>query len=226
MSAEKSKNTWEKNVYGAGLQLNLWAYPEVLGPLKRVLADWAFDRRPKLLEVGSGAGNNLLALAQMGFETHGVEISKTANLFAKNRFNAAGLEVFLSECSMSELPFSDGEFDFVLDRGAVTHVPKTETPAALAEISRVLSRSGTFFSYNLFGDEHPDIEFGVALDNGSYDSFSEGQFQAVGVTTFFSEEEISKLFSIFDGVEIFRTRKLNGPKVTMDFFEVVATAQS
>ncbi len=205
MTISSSSVDWDKDIYAKGQQLNLWPYTSVVSAFYRHKAQWAKDRPPKVLEIGCGAGNNLWALADMGFEVFGVEQSKTAVRFATERLSSLGFTSSIEVGLMTELPFDDQSFDFVLDRGGMTQVPINQVPKVSAEVHRVLRSPGVFHSFTLFGENHPGRKLGTLLENGSYDQFTDGYFKVVGLTSFFSHESLKELFGQFDHLTISKT---------------------
>ena len=65
-----------------------------------------------ILEVGCGGGNNMLFLAQEGFNAFGIDGSNRALDVAKKRFSAAGLKATFINGDFTDLPFEDNFFDF------------------------------------------------------------------------------------------------------------------
>lgn len=204
MGRENSSVDWEADVYAEGKQMNIWPFSDVVSAFHRELKDWKLDRPPRVLEVGCGAGNNLWALASIGYESFGVDIAPSAISFAKSRFEELGLKVNLSISTMRELSFEDKFFDFVLDRAAITQVSLDEVPECVDEIHRVLAEAGKLYSFGLFGENHSGRSLGELQPNGSYDNFSGGIFASVGLTTFFSQSTIATSFSSFSKLDVSR----------------------
>ncbi len=216
MGRENSSVDWEKDIYSKGEQLNLWPYPEVISAFHNEMVAWSQGRAPRVLEVGCGAGNNLWALATLGFQAFGTDISHSAISFGKKRFSKLGQKIELYEAGMRDLPFENGFFDFVLDRAAITQVSMDEIPDCLVEIQRVLDDNGKLYSFGLFGDRHSGRFLGKLQANGSYDNFSGGVFAKVGLTSFFNRDTIPKIFSNFSHLEIGR-KTIETP--SEEFFE-------
>lgn len=223
MGRENSSVDWELDVYSQGKQLNHWPFSDVVSAFYLERALWDKAWQPRVLEVGCGAGNNLWALAELGFQCYGIDISQSAISYGTKRLEDLGLEVNLLEGTMINLPFEDKFFDFVLDRAAVTQVARDEVSKCLHEVHRTMKVGGKLYSFGLFGDDHSDREFGQLQSNGSYDNFSQGVFARVGLTSFFSESELQSLFTDFSNLEITRNSKerLGGAKFVE--YSVVAT---
>ena len=193
---------WESDIYAKGDQLNLWPFTEVVSVMYRELSRWSLSRPPRVLEIGSGAGNNLWALASAGFDCFGIDPSQSAVAFARSRFDSLGLQGSFQIAKGQDLPFIDEFFDFVIDRAAICQIPRIEIPRVLNEALRVMAPGAAFYSFGLFGSNHSDAKFGQLTESGSYDNFSKGIFSGVGLTTFFDRPLISELFSQFESLEV------------------------
>lgn len=91
----------------------------------------------RFLDVGCGAGALLEVATGLGWETQGVEISKTAVEFMRNR----GLKVF--EGSLEEAGFPDGHFDVITCTEVIEHV--TDPKSLINQMSRILSPKGVLW---------------------------------------------------------------------------------
>ena len=91
----------------------------------------------KVLEVAPGPGYCAIELAKLGnYEIVGLDISKTFIEIASVNATKAGMRVDFRRCNVSDMPFSDETFDFVLCRAAYKNF--TEQKRALQEMYRVL----------------------------------------------------------------------------------------
>lgn len=214
----KSTVDWEQDIYRAGRQLNRWPYTEVVSALSRRRSAWPASDRPSILEIGFGAGNNLWFLAEAGFAVSGIEYSSTAVAHAEQRLQELGFDADLHVGNLKTLPYENGVFDFVLDRGALTQNLHDDVRAAAKEIHRVLVPGGELLSFTLFGEEHPDRRFGTEVAPGTSDHFTDGYFQTVGLTSFFSEAAIRQLFDMFAVISVSRTRiERDGAQVSEEY---------
>jgi SAM-dependent methyltransferase len=110
----------------------------------------AFDgyRGKQVLEVGCGAGTDLVRFARGGAVVTGVDIAPSAIALARQNFAQQGLPADLREADGERLPFAAESFDLVYAHGVVQYTPD---PAALvAECHRVLRPGGeaVFQVYN------------------------------------------------------------------------------
>lgn len=219
---EGSTVDWEQDIYGAGLQLNRWPYSEVVSAFSRRRSAWSLPETPRVLEIGFGAANNLWFLAEAGYEVSGIEYSSTAVTHARERLGLLGLPADLRVGDLKELPFEDGSFDFVLDRGALTQNLHADVRVAAEEIHRVLTPGGELLSFTLFGEEHPDRRFGKEVAPGSSDHFTDGYFRTVGLTSFFTAAVLRDLFDMFSAVTVERTRTETEGILMSDAYSLVA----
>ena len=110
----------------------------------------AFDgyRGRSVLEVGCGAGVDLVRFARGGAEVTGVDLAPSAIDLARANFEQQGLHAKLEVADGEHLPFPDNSFDFVFAHGVVQY---TADPRRLVEeCRRVLTPGGeaVFQVYN------------------------------------------------------------------------------
>jgi arsenite methyltransferase len=97
----------------------------------------------RVLDLGCGAGTDLLVAAAMVGETGSATgIDMTPEMLAKAGRAAAemGLEVTLIEGEIESLPFDDGSFDVIISNGVIDLIPNKD--AVFSEIYRVLAPGG------------------------------------------------------------------------------------
>lgn len=96
----------------------------------------------RVLDIGCGAGRNLIFLAREGFEVHGLDSSKEALRICRERLAAEGLRAALVEADMGAIPYPDGFFDAAIAIAALYHNTLEGIRRAIAEIHRVLREGG------------------------------------------------------------------------------------
>jgi cyclopropane fatty-acyl-phospholipid synthase-like methyltransferase len=100
---------------------------------------WVYDNvRPgaRVLDLGCGAGM-LALLKRKGVTLAGVDLSSECALAARrNGYDTA------SRADLTQLPFADASFDYVVSLDVIGHVGFEEKDAVLAEIRRVLRPDG------------------------------------------------------------------------------------
>lgn len=89
----------------------------------------------KILDVGCGAGYFLAVAKENGWGTHGIEVSKIAASYAREKF---GIDVFVGE--LREAGYPDEYFDVVTLWHVLAHLP--DPSETLAEVNRVLKKDG------------------------------------------------------------------------------------
>jgi SAM-dependent methyltransferase len=112
------------------------------------LVDFAGYRGKRVLDVGCGAGTDLLRFAKGGAIVTGVDISSSAIDLARANFAQQGIEADLRVADGERLPFEDGTFDLVYAHGVVQYTP--DGRALVDECRRVLKSGGgaVFQVYN------------------------------------------------------------------------------
>lgn len=189
-SRSEADPVWEEK-YRAG-ERNRWPWDSVVS--------FVFTNAPakprgetSLLEVGCGAGNNLLFAAREGFQVSGIEGSPSAVEFAKREFELAGLRADLRIGDFTSLPFPDASFDLVIDRGSLTCVGIKSMGIAIHEIRRCLRPGGKFF-FNPMADSHSSYRSGTRDAPGVSHDIKAGALVGVGGIYFVSRREIDTLF--------------------------------
>ena len=199
----KSSVDWERDVYAKGNQVNRWPFDKVVSSIMRATA--TRNRRDvSVLEIGCGAGNNIWFLAAEGFRAYGLDMSRTAIEHARQRLDRFDLQAELVVGDIAELPWDDRSFDFVIDRGALTQNSHEDIRKIVEEGRRVLKAMGVMLSFDLFGMNHPDRLFGDEVSHHTFDNFRDGYFRSVGLTSFFTNEDLRALFGLFSEVKIHR----------------------
>ena len=101
-----------------------------------------------VLEIGCGAGLDLVRFAGAGAQVTGVDVSSKALELARGYCRVAGVAATLLEADGARLPFADRSFDLVYCHGVL---PFAGNPSGIvAEAHRVLRPGGTaiFMVYN------------------------------------------------------------------------------
>jgi SAM-dependent methyltransferase len=94
-------------------------------------------RDARVLEVGCGAGNQIGALAELGFtDLSGCDINPEAVAIARRRFPTADI----AEATACALPYKAGAFDLVYTSALLIHIPPAVLPCVLDELVRVSAR--------------------------------------------------------------------------------------
>lgn len=105
------------------------------------LVDFDGYRGRRVLEVGCGAGTDLVRFARGGAIVTGVDLSASAIALARQNFAQHGLTADLREADGEHLPFPDTAFDLVYAHGVVQYT--ADDQRLVDECRRVLIPGGT-----------------------------------------------------------------------------------
>jgi ubiquinone/menaquinone biosynthesis C-methylase UbiE len=119
-------------------QLDEYRYDK-LNYLPRVV-DFSSYKGKNLLEVGCGAGIDLVRFARAGANVTGIDLSKTAIDLAGRNFMQSGRNADLFVMNGEYMQFPDNTFDVVYAHGVLQYTADTEK--MVAEIHRVLKPNG------------------------------------------------------------------------------------
>jgi SAM-dependent methyltransferase len=112
------------------------------------LIDWRAWAGRDVLEIGCGAGLDLVRAARAGARITGVDLAPAALELTRGYCEVAGVQAGLIEADGARLPFADASFDLVYGMGVL---PFADDPGGIvAESVRVLRPGGTaiFMVYN------------------------------------------------------------------------------
>jgi SAM-dependent methyltransferase len=111
-----------------------------LEPYLEGFAEFAAARGKRVLEIGVGLGADHERFAAAAAELAGIDLSPRAVEHVRRRLALSGRESLLLVGDAERLPFAAATFDLVYSWGVIHHSP--DTPAAIAEIFRVLRAGG------------------------------------------------------------------------------------
>ncbi|MBD3267753.1 methyltransferase domain-containing protein [bacterium] len=97
-----------------------------------------------VLDLGCGVGRHALLLAENGFTTHGVDYSVNGLQEAGQTAQKKDLTLHLNAGDMTDLPYRDASFDYVLAWNVIYHGEPKDLKQAITEIHRVLRPGGLF----------------------------------------------------------------------------------
>lgn len=172
------------------------------------LIDDASSRYPggQVLEVGCGAGWEVVRWARAGMEVTGMDLSDAALALAAQNLEHNSLSGTLTWGNAEELPFENDAFDVVSSLGVLHQTESTE--AAVREIHRVLKPGGQAmvsiyykYSWKILLTKLGRINFEFTHEDAP-------------ITRLFSKEEMRRLFSGFRDVRVLlgHTRATRSPR--------------
>ncbi len=118
----------------------LRADPEVEHRAARVLAAGG----GRALDLGCGVGRHALMLARLGFATSALDASEIGIRHLDAAARAEGLAIDARVGLMTDLPFADAAFDYVLAFDVIYHGDGDVVRRTIAEIRRVLRPEGLY----------------------------------------------------------------------------------
>jgi SAM-dependent methyltransferase len=118
-------------------------------PYRRILAAAAIGPQDRVLDLGCGIGNLLIALAEkVGFAQPpvGVDVSPAIIELGRSEVRRSGLEgrITLLAAAADHLPFTDAAFDVAISSHVVKHLDDAMLAASLCEVARVLRPGARF----------------------------------------------------------------------------------
>lgn len=168
------------------------------------------QRSLHFLEMGCGAGPNLLWLAEKGIRVSGIDLASNALQLARERLAQAGVGHLIGELvegSVVETPFADASFDGILEACVFQHLDRDARVRAFGEVRRLLKPGGVFVGYMLDAGHSTFVEKKdqqVAGDPGSLylnDGTSKIHLTNIGLAHFFQRDELIELFNGFSLVD-------------------------
>lgn len=157
------------------------------------------DEKSRVLDLGCGAGRNLVYIASQGFEAYGIDTSETGLNFTKDRLRKRKLDAYVAKGDMRLLPYRNGCFDVIVCLFAIYHQRRKEIEVTISEIQRVLKKKGVLLinfqskKSNMYGK-------GVKVEE---DTFIQQEGPEKGVLHHFSDkQEMMNLLKDFKTVNI------------------------
>lgn len=165
-----------------------------------------FDRnassKPKVLDLGCGAGRHAIFLASEGFEAYACDISAVGLHELQASAAQRRVVVHTEHTAGHDLSaYRDGTFDAVLCFGVMYYMSLTEAEQMIVEVFRVLRAGGKFFCVTRSDGDGRRLHASPvgpctwhinALDPGAPSGIEEGMDML-----FFSKAELEPMFSSF-----------------------------
>jgi len=107
-----------------------------------------------VLDLGCGVGRHACFLADAGFQVQAMDASASGLDFARRQAREHGLDIAFSDGLMTELPYADASFDYVLSFNVIYHGDGGVVGRAINEIHRVLKPGGLFHGTMLSKRNH------------------------------------------------------------------------
>ncbi|MGI0131873.1 MAG: class I SAM-dependent methyltransferase [Thermoplasmata archaeon] len=121
-----------------------WFDPEPSPVVREAVRSAFFVPSGRVLDIGCGAGSNVLFLARSGFVVHGLDLSPGAVRAARRRAAEAGVVVHVHAGDVLALPFFGDSFSAALDHGCFHTLPIDRRAEYAAEVARVMVPGARF----------------------------------------------------------------------------------
>lgn len=106
----------------------------------------------KFLELGCGAANLSMHYAKKGFDIYGIDISKTAIEWAKEKFDSENIKGNFFHGNVVDLLFDEDFFDVIIDAHCLHCIIDDDRKIFLNKINQVLKKNGIFVVMTMCGD--------------------------------------------------------------------------
>lgn len=148
MSDQTSKISehWNSQ-YESGKYLEEKIHPEVYQFLAEyiLLGNATVLDQIKILEIGSGNGRNLVPIAEMGFQTFGIDVSDTGTDQSLKKLIQKGIHARVIYGDFRELPWKNEFFNTVIAFNVLQHGDFNDCWLAINDMTRVLKKNGIAF---------------------------------------------------------------------------------
>ncbi len=121
----------------------------------------------EVLDLGCGVGRHAYLLATEEFQVTAMDRSDSGLAFLRQQAVEQNLELETVSADMTELPFEDQTFDYVLSWNVIYHGNKAVVQQAINEIYRVL-RPGGFFQGTMLSDRNDETQTAQFVSEGTY----------------------------------------------------------
>lgn len=154
----------------------------------------------KVVDLGCGAGNYSVYLAERGFEVTGIDFSPTAIKLAKENAERKGVSCnFLVADVVDGLDEIDQTWDFVYEWGLLHLIFPEHREKYVKNVSRILNPKGKYLSL-CFSEKDTSFE-----GSGKY------RDTEIGSVLYFScEDELRELFKAYFQIIDLRTVEISG----------------
>jgi tellurite methyltransferase len=97
-----------------------------------------------VLDLGCGVGRHTLALARAGFTVTALDGSESGIAYLREQAATAGFDIAAQSGLMTDLPYADASFDYVLAWNVIYHGDGVIVDHCIDEIRRVLRPHGLY----------------------------------------------------------------------------------
>jgi SAM-dependent methyltransferase len=155
--------------------------------------------KPRVLDLGCGAGRHALAVAEAGFDAYACDASATSVSLVGAALAERNLPNRATQAHMTALPYPDGTFDWVIAWNVLYHGSRSDLVSAVREAARVLKKGGclegTFISKR-------NVHFGKGVSIDEHTWIDDSVSDKAHPHSYASREELLELLSDFTILEL------------------------
>lgn len=140
---DETRQRWESTYRESSLEELPWEEGKPAAELVALIESGVVEKGA-VLDICCGSGNNAIYLAQQGYTCYGIDISQTAIGYAQEKAAKGGVSCKLTSGNAAQLPYPDGMFTLVFDRGCFHSFAPRDREAYIRGIHRVLKLSGRY----------------------------------------------------------------------------------
>jgi len=217
--ATEMRETWDDS-FAAQIESGAYNTSPVEAVVRTVAyylrARFSPDQQKKLhfLDLGCGAGPNMVWLAEKGITVTGLDIAPSALALARQTMDRRGLQDrlgTLEDGSVTDLPFADDAFDGAVEACVFQHLDRVDRRRSFDELARVIKPGGVFVGYMLSDahtifeqkrDEQDPGDPGTLILREEGSNASRFHLGNIGLSHFFGRAELENLLSGFATVDI------------------------
>lgn len=181
-------------------------YPaeHLIRSVMRAYRDPSERARMRVLELGCGAGANLSFLLAEGFQTYGVDGAPSAIQKCRQRLTAAPDQTLdLRVQTFETLDFGETRFDLIIDYFAIYANPLAVIDQTYGQARRLLAPGGRLYT-RVWGTGCTGADTGEQIEPGTSRNPTAGPCKDMGVSHFFTRQDLEARFADWGHVEITR----------------------
>jgi ubiquinone/menaquinone biosynthesis C-methylase UbiE len=192
-----SKNIWEKR-YLEKDRIAKYPFDQIVSMVMRHFSSVQDRSAIRILDYGSGGGNNFWFLVRERFDAYACDVSSAAINLTSRRLIEEGFNLpekhFVVIDERGSMPYPDNFFSAIVDRESLCQSSWIDIKERVKEFSRILCPGGFYLGIN-FSCNHPGIKVADYQGNGDWNNFQTGLFKNQGSRHLFSVNEIQELFA-------------------------------
>ncbi len=142
-SSAEDRAAWRSTYENTAFDQLPWFEPGPSPPVKLAVDEGFLPKGGDVLDVGCGAGSNVLFLAANGYRAHGIDLSPGAVAAARARASESRLSADIQEGDALALAFPVGALDGMVDNGCFHTLPIPRRGDYAKEAYRVLRPGGS-----------------------------------------------------------------------------------